>query len=62
MGIGKVVGKRLRGRRPTCWTDQIRATLDTTVHDALLSASDRNKWRWVIGGQEDNDAQRYGEV
>ncbi|CAH0703351.1 unnamed protein product [Spodoptera exigua] len=30
------------------WTDQIRTTLNTTVHDALHSAADRNRWRRVI--------------
>ncbi|CAD0244621.1 unnamed protein product [Spodoptera exigua] len=45
---GKVEGKRPRGRSPIRWTDQIRTTLNTTVHDALHSAADRNRWRKVI--------------
>ncbi|CAH0691675.1 unnamed protein product [Spodoptera exigua] len=45
---GKVEGKRPRGRSPIRWTDQIRTTLKTTVHDALHSAADRNRWRRVI--------------
>ncbi|CAH0699720.1 unnamed protein product [Spodoptera exigua] len=45
---GKVEGKRPRGRSPIRWTDQIRTTLNTTVHDALHSAADRNRWRGVI--------------
>ncbi|XP_062532701.1 uncharacterized protein LOC134201580 [Bombyx mori] len=41
MVTGKVNGRRPRGRGPTRWSDQIRTTLDTTVHDALHSAADR---------------------
>ena len=44
---GKVEGKRPRGRSPMRWSDQIRATLDSTVYDALRIAEDRAKWRHI---------------
>ncbi|PZC71172.1 hypothetical protein B5X24_HaOG213942 [Helicoverpa armigera] len=45
---GKVDGKRPRGRSPIRWSDQIRFALDSTVHSALHTARDRNKWKNII--------------
>ena len=47
MVTGKIEGKRPRGRSPMRWTDQIRTALETSTHDALHSASDRNNWRRI---------------
>ncbi|XP_077255535.1 uncharacterized protein LOC143893712 [Temnothorax americanus] len=48
MVTGKMEGKRPRGRSPTRWADQIRTTLDTTMHEALHTAQDRVSWRNVV--------------
>uniref|UniRef100_A0A2H1VU13 SFRICE_040172 n=1 Tax=Spodoptera frugiperda TaxID=7108 RepID=A0A2H1VU13_SPOFR len=45
---GKVDGKRPRGRSPIRWSDQIRATLETTVCDAIHIAEDRTAWRNIV--------------
>ncbi|KAA5661874.1 hypothetical protein F3G64_34070 [Pseudomonas aeruginosa] len=45
---GKVDGKRPRGRSPIRWSDQIRTALDSTFHNALHIARDKNKWRKIV--------------
>ncbi|CAH2231067.1 jg3487 [Pararge aegeria aegeria] len=39
---GKVEGKRLRGRCPIRWSDQIRCSLDTNVY------GDRKEWQTIV--------------
>lgn len=38
---GKVCGRRHRGRNPMRWSDQIRSTLNISVHVAIHTAEDR---------------------
>ncbi len=45
---GKMEGKRPRGRSPIRWSDQIRTTLDSTIHGALHTARDRIGWRKIV--------------
>lgn len=45
---GKVCGRRHRGRNPMRWSDQIRSTLNTSVHVAIHTAEDRQEWRKMM--------------
>lgn len=45
---GKMDGKRPRGRGPIRWSDQVRTALDTSIHNALHTAEDRNRWKNII--------------
>ncbi|KPJ20859.1 hypothetical protein RR48_00002 [Papilio machaon] len=46
--MGKIEGKRPRGRRPMRWTDQVRTTLDSSIHNAIHSAENRTEWRTTL--------------
>ena len=46
--LGKVEGKRPRGRSPTRWSDQIRAITGLTLPAALRRAEDRAGWKQFI--------------
>ncbi|XP_072934917.1 uncharacterized protein [Epargyreus clarus] len=48
MVTGKIEGKRPRGRSPIRWSDQVRTSLHTSVHDAMQTAENRSKWRDII--------------
>lgn len=40
--------KRPKGRSQLRWSDQIRSSLDTKLHNAFHSAEDRNRWRSIV--------------
>ena len=48
MVTGKVDGRRPRGRSPIRWSDQIRTSLNTNLHEALHGAKDRHRWRDIV--------------
>ncbi|CAG9109366.1 unnamed protein product [Plutella xylostella] len=43
--MGKVEGKRRRGRAPARWCDQTQSYLQLRLHEALHTAADRSTWR-----------------
>jgi hypothetical protein len=36
------------GRSPMRWTDLIRTTLETGIHDAIHVARDRDRWKTLL--------------
>lgn len=46
--VGKVEGKRLRGRSPTRWSDQIQNITGLSIPTALRQAEDRVVWRRLV--------------
>ncbi|PZC84096.1 hypothetical protein B5X24_HaOG205818 [Helicoverpa armigera] len=43
--MGKVEGKRQRGRVPARWCDQTQSHLQLRLHEAIHTAADRSTWR-----------------
>lgn len=61
---GEVDGKRTRRRSPIRWSDQIHTALYSTIHNALHTVRDRNRWRNMIPmkvmQKEGHDPQHRG--
>ncbi|KPJ02584.1 hypothetical protein RR46_09787 [Papilio xuthus] len=46
--VGKIEGKRSRGRSPTRWSDQVQTILGLNITTALRQAEDRTAWRQLV--------------
>lgn len=46
--LGRVEGKRSRGRAPYRWSDQVKEVLNLPITTALRLAEDRNSWRSLV--------------
>ena len=48
--LGRVEGRRSRGRIPTRWTDQIKEATRGTLYEAVRRAADRTQWGAFVSG------------